>query len=233
MNYSETITFQSGNETLVGTIDWNENKDKPRILSLHGGGPSARVRITYIAEELAKNGHSVIRFDHSGHGESSGNLDHSSLNKRKEEALCATQFMALDQPITVIATSMGGHVALELLQHLNIKSLILFCPAAYAAEAHDIRFDSGFTDILREPNSFQRATVFSNLEKFTGNFLHVIGEQDTIIPPGVTELYQSHSVNAAKREFIVMPTWPHNMHNLFSENQKEKQELIDKILNLI
>jgi len=42
------------------------------------------------------------------------------------------QFISKDKPIAVYGSSMGGYIAIKLLERfLNIKSLILFAPAVY------------------------------------------------------------------------------------------------------
>lgn len=232
MTHSENITCQCGDETLAGTIDWNANKDKPVFMSLHGGGTATRERVAYFTQSIADSGYSCIRFDHSGNGESTGTVRQNSLKKRLAEALAVSQFMDQTRPLTVMGNSMGGPIAMELTRHLNIKNAILFCPALYAVEAFEVPFDERFTEILRRENSFLK-TDTALLENFSGNFLHVISEEDTVIPNGVTALYQRHIVNAASRKFIRIPGIEHQLHPFLAGNDVIREDILKDILQMM
>ncbi len=173
---SHDFNFQVTGETIAATIDYSETiLPPPSILSLHGGGPLGRQRVAPLATFLAKHGYPVLRFDHSGWGDSTGERQDCSLQSRVDEALAAAKLLQPETPMTLIGTSMGGHTALELLPHLPVKNLVLFCPAAYSADAFNVPFGNGFSGIIRQPDSYRNATVFANLENFTGNFIMIIG----------------------------------------------------------
>ena len=228
----ENFTFHCGAETLAATIHWNTAKNKPTVLSLHGGGTGTRTRAAYLLAALAAAGHSCLSFDHSGQGDSSGELQKSSMQKRLQEALAATAFMDRTKPLTVMGSSMGGPTAMALTRHCSIQNLILFCPALYAREAFDVPFDAGFTGILRRENSFLH-TDTALLENYRGNFLHIIGDADTVIPPGVTQTYQKHVINAASCEFVTVKDAPHLLHPFFQAHGTEQAMIIKKILALL
>jgi len=232
MTHSENITFPCGEETLAGTIDWNANRDKPVFMSLHGGGTATRDRVAYLTKLIAESGYSCIRFDHSGNGESTGTVRQNSLKKRLAEALAASRFMDQTLPLTVMGNSMGGAMAMELTRQLNIKNVILFCPALYAVEAFEVPFDERFTEILRSENSFFK-TDTALLENFSGNFLHVISEDDTVIPKGVTELYERHIMNAASRKFIRIPGSEHQLHPFLAGNEAIREPILKDIIRLM
>lgn len=232
-SHSHDFTFSACSETLAATIDFNTERAKPTILSLHGGGPSGRDRIAWLSHILAQNGHSVLRFDHSGQGNSTGSLKHSSMRKRRDEALAAAQFLKPHSAYTVIGTSMGGPTAIALTQHLNIKNLILFCPAAYANQAFDLDFDSGFTDVIRQPDSYRNSQIFAYMKNFSGRFLHIIGNQDDIIPSGVTELYQNHMLHSNEAQFITLPDAPHAIHKWLPQHPEQQQMVVEKILAIL
>jgi len=230
---SENITFECNGETIAATIDWNANKDKPTIMCLHGGGSGNREKVAVFTKCFANEANiSCIRFDHSGWGESSGASQQGSLKKRVEEALAASQFMDLEKPLTIMGSSMGGPMVMELTWHLNVRNAILFCPALYAVEAFDVPFGEEFAAILRSENSFLRADT-KMLENYTGNFLHIIGEHDNIIPKGVTQLYEQHIVHAAKREFICIPNAGHQLYPFFAENKMEQDKIFAQMLQHI
>lgn len=229
------INFVAGVETLHGTLDIAENDVLPRVLSLHGAGPSNRARARYITEYLAQNGISSVRFDFSGHGNSSGQLKDSTLAKRLNEARAAVKFLdkhALS-PKTLIGTSMGGHVAARLTAELTIANLILFCPAAYAAEAEELPFGSGFTEVIRRPNSFNTSLVFECLRTFSGNLLIVFGDADEIIPGPIVEHFLSSAAQANTRVLLRIKNAPHQIHGWLNKNDEQKKLVLRQILSLI
>lgn len=215
MTHSETITFRSGDETLVGTIDWNAARDKPTVLSLHGGGESARKRAAPTTEKIAELGFSCLRFDFSGQGDSSDQLRQSSFKKRLAETLDAAAFLDPDKPLTVIGTSMGGPTAVELTRHLNVGTLVLFCPAIYAAQAFDMSFDERLTEILRRPNSYEEADL-SALKNFSGRFFHILGERKRSSLPlsapcicGMPQIHLTMTLSSCpKQATTCMTGWP-------------------------
>lgn len=222
---SEDVTFESQGNTLAGTIDWNAARDAPTVMSLHGGGESAKTRAAYLTAELAKLGHSCLRFDFAGQGQSGGDMRRSSLARRTREALDAVRFLDQSRPLTILATSMGGPTAVDLTKYLNVGSLVLFCPAIYAADAYDVPFDERLTTILRRKNSFLEADV-APLQNFTGHFLHVIGENDAVIPAGVTQMYKDHVSRAKQRDFVVIKDAPHNVHGWLKDHDEERRNIL-------
>jgi pimeloyl-ACP methyl ester carboxylesterase len=165
--------FRVGEETLVGQ---KIGSGKPTILYLHGAGNSTKERGLPIMVKLAEAGLSIFCFDFSGHGESTGEMKNSSLEKRLSESQAALSFLDDKKPVTVIASSMAGHIALELVKRCpRVKNLILFYPAVYATKAFKIPFTEAFSDIIRQPNSWKDNDVMGSLQQFTGNLLVIIG----------------------------------------------------------
>lgn len=232
--HQHEFSFPVGNESLSATIDYcGDIVPRPATLSLHGGGPGGRQRIVDLSSYLAKQGYPVLRFDHSGHGDSTGILAEASLKKRYDEAMAALEFMDVSSGITLIATSMGGAIALEMLPHINVKNLILFCPAAYAAEAFDVPFGHGFTEIIRQPDSYRAATIFENLKNYTGRLLLVTGSADEIIPSEITHLYDESSTNCIRKDVIVVDGAVHALHRWFPDHPVEQARVYEKVLDCI
>lgn len=221
---SEDVTFQSHGDRLIGTIDYNEAGDKPTVLWLHGSNPGGSRRTT-LTTRFAEAGHSAFRFDLSGHGDSEGAQD-LPITRFVDDAVTALQFMDREKPLTLIGSSMGGHIALELLNHARVENLVLFCPAAYLPEACQLPF--GFNRCMKtEPD----APVFAALRNYTGNLLHIIGEHDAVIPVHVTALYKKFSERAKKREFIVVPEVEHAFTSWFEQYPEKKRALFQTIVD--
>jgi esterase/lipase len=98
------VSFQADNEKLSGETILANPDDLPQILILHGAGQATKERAKPLAERVVnETGQGVLAFDFSGHGESSGELNQSSLQKRVNEANAAWQFLAPDKQLLFLA----------------------------------------------------------------------------------------------------------------------------------
>lgn len=232
---TKQITFKVDEETLAGTIiNSQNNNSKPNVIFLHGAGSSVKeTLITSFAQPIVDNNYNILALDFSGHGQSSGELKKSSLKKRVIEAQAAIDKFATKEPISVCSSSMGGYIAIKLLKYHNIKNLILFCPALYAGKAYDVQFDNGFTEIIREHESWRNSDVLDLLESFTGKLLVIMGELDAVIPPGVIDLINKHTPNTSKKEIYTIKNCPHKIDNWIVDYPEELLKLQHKILEYL
>lgn len=144
------ISVSCDNEVISCLIDLNVNTDDLNTVILHGGGPSTKENTEYLVPILQKNSKFSVRFDFSGQGESSGEILKSSLQKRYNEAKqVISEFIKSETNITLIGTSMAGHIACALASEFKVENLVLFCPAAYSINAWNIEFGNGFSEIIR------------------------------------------------------------------------------------
>jgi len=231
--FVKRVTFSVVDETLVGNIIREDEVDVPSVLFLHGGGESTKERTEYLAVKLANKGFPSLSFDFSGHGESSGTLANSSLKKRIKEAEAAMQFLAKDKPITVIGSSMGAYIALELLKDFDIQNVTLFCPAIYDRKAVDMKFGGGFTETIRKKDSWKNSDIFIPLERYKGSLLVIIGTNDEVIPEGVIEILDKNSQNVKRKEIVKIPNCPHKIHSFLYFYEKLANKVTDKIIEFI
>ena len=220
----KSVSLKVNEETLSGVIFSKNNIDiPPEFIFLHGAGTGVKERVLSVAEPVIEHNINILAFDFSGHGESSGQLKQGSLAKRVLEAkTMVEQFASKEKPLIVCGSSMGGFIAIKLLEFFKIKTLILLCPALYDKQAYATSFDSGFTEIIRSPESWKKTDVLPLLENFTGHILIVIGEKDTVIPPGVIELIHFHTPNASKKELHVIENCPHNITTWILDQESDK-----------
>jgi len=89
-----------------------------------------------LSQWARENGRSCVRFDYSGHGESGGDFRAGTIGRWLEESLAVFEACA-EGPQVVIGSSMGGWIALLLLQALrkragtkgSVAGLVLIAPA--------------------------------------------------------------------------------------------------------
>lgn len=230
----QSFTFTINEETISANILAKDNLTiPPRFIFLHGAGTGNKERVQSIATPVISNNVNILTLDFSGHGESTGELKKSSLKKRLEEANAAIKQFSSKEPLIICGSSMGGYIAIKLLDFYKVDTLILFCPALYDKNAYNVRFDAGFTEIIRTPESWKNTDALDSLEKFTGNLLIVMGEKDEVIPPGVIELIIQHSPNVSKKELYIIPNCPHTINTWIINQKDEQAKLHQKILEHI
>jgi pimeloyl-ACP methyl ester carboxylesterase len=184
-----SFTFPGGQETISGAIlSANKEPAKPRFVFLHGAGKGVKERIYDLAEVIIKSGRDMLAIDFSGHGASSGELKKSSLEKRVKEARSAIDQFTSREALTICGSSMGGYIALKMLRFYEVENLILFCPALYDKKAYSVKFDEGFSEIIRASKSWENTDALSDLKEFSGKLLLVMGDQDEVIPDEVIDL---------------------------------------------
>lgn len=235
MNNFKKTKFVCNQETLMALSSYNKNNDSPNILFLHGAGQSDKTRVGYLMVNLQNAGHSSAVFDFSGHGESSGSIETSSLQKRTNEASTALlELLNNNNSVTVCGTSMGGHIAIKLLEkHDHIKNLILFCPAAYHKSAYTAPFNQEFSSIIRQEGSWKESDIFPLLEKFSGNLLVFIGANDQVIPKELIEMIDKCTSNTSKKEIVVIPDCDHMIHGYISQNPNLTNQVTSKIIQFL
>ncbi len=229
----QTIHFNAGQETLAGNIFAPASGDKPQILFMHGAGSSKKERYTWLAEKLLAQNIASLTFDFSGHGESTGLLAESSLQKRSQEALAALKHIDQSNPFTIMGSSMSGFTALDLLRFVQPANLILFCPAIYTAAAYEARFDDGFTPIIREYESWKNADVLQYLERFEGNLLIIIGDQDEVIPPGVIEMIHQHARKTSSKKILTIPGCGHGIQTWLANNPEMAEKVVGEMATIL
>lgn len=207
------LTFSAGDETLASLIYTNEENELPTALFLHGGSTSLKDRIRYFAEHFVEKWIPLMAIDFSWHGESTGKLNESSLQKRINEAHAAMEYMHPEKKLTIIGSSMGGHIALELIKTWRVETVILFCPAVYSDESVPLQFDGWFTEAIRKEHSWEHSSLFEMLQDFYGRLFIIIGTEDTVIPPWVLAKLIASATKVRQKELIFIPGAWHGIHS--------------------
>lgn len=229
MMMQQHLTFPAGNETIAALIYKQDETDLPTTLFLHGASTAMKDRIKYFADYFVEKGMPLIAIDFSGHGESTGKLHESSLQKRINEAHAAIEYMDPDKKLTIMGSSMGGHIALEMLKTWRVETLVLFCPAVYSDESVPLQFDSGFTEAIRKENSRENSALFDELQKFMGRLFIIIGDLDGVIPHGVLTKLVASATKAKQKELIFVPGASHAIHSWLETHPEDFARVREKI----
>lgn len=222
---TDEFIVKCGNEYLACSVDYLRADQKPTVISIHGGGSSSRRYTHYLSDVFTEKGESHVRFDFSGQGDSTGNIKQSSLRKRYDEAVSIIEYFEMEEPLTIIGTSMGGYIASKLVEKYQVQRLILFCPAAYSSEAWQVDFGNGFTEIIRRTDSYLQTDIGKCFESFSGRALLFIGSEDEVIPNEVVSKYRKYLYSEDKYKEVVIDDCPHPIHR-WSEDKEKVRELI-------
>ena len=218
-----------GAVTLRGTVTHGGAEGMPRLLAMHGGGQSSRRGVQYLLSGLAQAGVPSASFDFQGHGDSTGRVEGSSLRERVAQAAAVAAHVAPGHAISLMASSMGGHVACGLMERLQPPALVLFCPAAYAAEAGDAPFGPRFQAVLRSTVDYAASPAFTALERFEGRLLLVFGTEDTVIPAQVLAQYESRAVRAKSVEVVRLQGAGHKLHEWLPAHPQDHRRVLEAV----
>lgn len=218
------------NAQLHGTTTHSPSRSTPHTLALHGGGASSRLGYQPLLGFLAGQGHSSVAFDFIGQGDSTGRMADSGLRDRAQQALAVVEHLGMPRPVSLIASSMGGHVACSLIDALAPPALVLYCPAAYEAAALEVPFGPAFQQVIRATSDFAASPAFDALERFEGRLLLVLGAEDAVIPRQVEDGYCSRARRARSVEVLRLAGAGHHLHAWLKERPAEFDRVARRVL---
>lgn len=204
---------------------------KPQILFLHGAGTSNKNTVGYLRKLLAGRNVQSYTFNFSGH--SGKGISKSSLGCRIKEAEAAIKSFNLKEPLNLCGSSMGSYIAIKLLEQYRVKNLILFAPAVYDVRALDTSFNTKFSKIIREKDSWKNSDAVKILQKFSGNAMIFIGENDEVIPGELIKLLGASLSKAKSKEIRYIPNCPHKIHGWLKQDKKWRNIVSRKIAALV
>jgi len=179
-----------------------------RMLLLHGAGKSSRLTFTRMREFLCFHGISSASFDFIGHGETGGDIMETTLHGRTDQAAAIIK-KKCQEPLSLIAASMGGYSAIKLTEIFKVENLVLLVPAVYTPLVYDVPFGPDFSALIRLPQSWKNSDAFDIITDFTGNIVIVAAESDDVIPSAVVEQLYTSAINARSRILHIVPNSIH------------------------
>ncbi len=208
--------------------------DVANALLLHGAGASARHKFAILRDALAERGVGMTCFDCVGHGETGGDMAHSSLSSRTRQAQAVIAARNLVEPLALFGFSMGAYNAVKLTQLHDVASLILIVPGMYTPLAYDLPFGPQFSTAIRRERSWVESDAWQILSNFKGRLLVIAAAEDAVIPLEIPQCLVESAGQAAWRRLLVVPETGHR--NLFSpllERPDEFQATIALIMECI
>ncbi len=196
-----------GKYTLKGDTYGNRGDENTTLL-LHGAGNSSRLIFSRMREYLYYHGISSASFDFVGHGETDGNIRETTLHSRTNQAATVINHIC-QEPLTLIAASMGAYSAIKLTEIFRVENLILLVPAVYTPQVYDIPFGPGFSAHIREQGSWKDSDAFDIISNFNGKVAIIAAQYDDVIPSELIEQLYASIINARKRILHIVPDSRH------------------------
>jgi pimeloyl-ACP methyl ester carboxylesterase len=219
------INLISDNLKLTGYLSYpSSGTNFPGVLFIHGGGKYTDNLYSDWQSYLGKRGFASLFFYCRGVGVSEGDFTDSSLVNRLSDAIAAYNYFinsGIVDPnrICVYGSSMGGHVAVRLIEkYPRIKTLVLQSAAAYSVKAEKLQLTSQFTQEITRSNSWSESVVFDMLKTYSGKTLIIYGEKDEVIPDGIKNKFKE-MIN--HNNFIILKNGTHRL--LRPETDAEKK----------
>ncbi len=204
------------------------------VLCIHGGGLASKSDFDKIRKILLDNNISSYAFDCIGHGESNGQIGMSSLESRLGQAMAVIKSQNLQSdPLSVIASSMGGYAAIRLVGLYDISNLILIAPAIYDKTAFGVAFGQKFSKIIRKQDSWLNTDAWEIVKNYTGNILIFAAENDQVIPSGVIEGIYNSAKKAKTRKVMLIKNANHPLIGWLNKHPKNLYSASSEIVNLV
>ncbi|MFJ6698177.1 alpha/beta hydrolase [Streptomyces sp. NPDC091272] len=206
---------------------------------LHGAGNGDKQSPAVLAAHLAALGHHALAFDFSGHGASSGRLGELSLRRRFEQARTVIDSqLPAGRRLVLIGFSMSGQTVADLAAHYGprIHAIGLGAPAVYAAEAWQVPFGAGFTEIIRTPESWCASPALAAFRRLPDTLRAVLATPavDAVIPPAVTEAVEDAlGASAAQYTRLVFPAADHRLSLHLADDPASRGDFLDALLGAV
>ncbi|WP_432096461.1 alpha/beta hydrolase [Streptomyces sp. bgisy100] len=203
------------------------------VVLLHGAGTSDKARLTGLMADFSARGHRALAFDFSGHGSSSGTLPELSLRRRftQAETVIGRQVPA-GHDLVLIGFSMSGQTVADLARHYGrrVTAIGLCAPAVYARRAWSVRFDAGFTDIIRTPDSWRDSTALDTFRTFPARAVLAVPAVDAVIPPAVTGAVAEALAARSCFTHLTFPDADHQLALWFRDHAGHRRRFVDAVL---
>ena len=249
-----------GDYSLEARIVYNQNHDKPWVLSVHGA-LSDFTKSNAVTFGLQERGFSQLGLNMSGHSPA-GVLEpeQTTLGNNVHETAQFYEYLDDTRPTVVIASSLGGTPGLKLLEKHSdqIGKLILFYPGIYTRSAYDKHFGQEFRDAISEPYSYRDNDTIELLQAYKGDLLLIKGEYDGLdgedygkhaggsagtvtidgaeyyspIPKEVIDMVYD-AVPEGRREMIEVPKCGHSVVLWMRDHPMEAEKLLDQIRDFL
>lgn len=197
--------------SLAARLHRPEGKPRAAAVIAHGQASSmASQKLTRLARALAGAGCLALQFDHSGCGDSLGELELTTLTGRREEFLAAVETLAglaPGLPLVYLGSSLGGTVALLAADLRPPRCTVAWSAPLDLAELLP-RLDpppQGFSALINDIPNHDLPAVLARAR----GVLLVHGEDDEVVP--VKHARFGHDLVGPPKGLLILPGADHRL----------------------
>ena len=213
-------------------IEHSPGVSDAHLLAIHGGGAAHLGVFAGVREQLWQQGVGSTAFDCIGHGATGGSMQGSSLRDREEQARAVIE--ASRRPSAILGASMGAYNALRLAEHFAPRGLVLVVPGIYHAEAHGVPFGPAFSQLIRQPRSWDASDAWDILGRFRGRLLVIAAGADEVIPAEIPRRLHDAAIHAESRALLVVPDAPHKgLLARMLDDPRWRPQLLEQLLHCL
>jgi len=211
--------------------DLYEGGDDKVLLVLHGWNSNKKSQEELTSYLVDETGTSALVIEYSGHGKSS--LDAMEVRPAQHflEVIAAFDWIKEEYPnaeVSVMGTSYGGYMAVQLTKYRDFKNLILRVPAIYTPRdfySLNKDIDRQHERRYREDKDFLNShPLLARASKFQGRALVVWHELDEYVPKETTDKY----IEVFNADSYFAKGWKHSFK---TDAPKDEQEAYKKAIS--
>jgi uncharacterized protein len=218
--------------------DWYKTENTNEIVLSLIGWTSNRKRYNDILSAICtKTGKSALVFDYSGHGDSPFDVNTTRPAQHFLEVICVFDWLKDKYPdakITVMGTSYGGYLAVQLTKYRTFENLVLRVPAIYKPSDFytlnkAINSDEGWAakdEFRRDIDALAKHPLLARASSFKGRTLVVVHENDEQVPKETTDAF----IKTFNADVYVAMGFPHSIYDQPREQIIDYQNAISKWL---
>ncbi|MGD9123739.1 MAG: alpha/beta hydrolase [Desulfarculaceae bacterium] len=220
-----SIPYPSGD--LAAATYYPAGPPQGAVVIAHGLQSSkASTKLTRLSQSLAAAGLAALRFDHSGCGQSPGDMEETTLSSRRDEFLAAMEFLASQVPglpLVYMGSSLGGTTAL-LAGDIKPPACTVCWSTPTDLEALYLRLrdqagEPGMRALARDMPAHDLSAVLAR----TSRVLFVHGERDEVVP--AAQARRGHRLARAPKELMIIPQADHRLSKEQDQLQAMAQTL--------
>jgi len=211
--------------------DWYEGKSTDKILlSLIGWQSSRKKYDDILSAIVGQTGMSALVFDYSGHGDSPFKAEDTRPAQHFLEVICVFDWLKAQYPdaeISVMGSSFGSFLGVQLTKYREFANLILRAPSIYRPQdfynlAPYVHQTPATIAFRTDKEALAKHPLLARASEFKGKTLVAAHENDEYIPQDVIDAY----VGVFNAELYVAKGFPHSI----ADQPKEQKEAYQKVI---
>lgn len=218
--HMEKVQFLNNGQKITGSLLLPKHlKDKnPAVLFFHGM-TSSEANYIPLAQRMAEKGIVGLTINLRGHGDSEGSFDELTIHDGMKDGIKAydtlVKYPFVDKErVGICGASFGAGIAALVSGKRKAKSLVLRVPATYSDEMMEMTYEKIMELEQEKFNNMihmDKTPPLRSLEQFKGALLVVTSENDTIIPPLMSQQFIESAKNAKLKKLIEIKGATHNL----------------------